>query len=143
MKFLIVIISLIPTTILAEGITYECNHENDINDCIMYATSNFPVSAIDYEIEGNILEFNPEEPWLGDYENNKILLYTDEFQSNKFKIGNIKFKGKIKEKRLSYGDNNFKEIIIYEKSEFNYFIIIIPVIIIVIIILLIKRRIRK
>lgn len=142
MKIILLIISLIPTTIFAEGISYDCKKENNINDCKMYATSNFEVSAIEYEISGNVLEFTPISPWLGDYENNKILLYTDEYQKGQFEIGHIKYKGKIKEKRLSYGNNEFKEVEIITKKEKNYYILLI-ILIILIGLLLIKRRKRK
>ena len=108
----------------------------------MYANSNFEVSAIEYHLEGNILNFEATNDFLGDYENNKILLYTDTFKEGRFEIGKIKFTGKIKSTYLSYGDKEFNEVIIYnkEKKKTRTYLFIIPICIVFIICIVIKRR---
>lgn len=142
MKLLFMLLSLISASTFKDGISYECKKEENINNCVVYASSNFEVSAIDYEIKGDVLEFVPKDPWLGDYQDNKILLYTDTFQSGKFEIGNIKYKGNLKEKRLSFGNQDFEEVLIYENNnKTNYIlVIIIGLCLMIISCLFIKRR---
>ncbi len=142
MKIIILLISLIPTICFAEGIEYDCKKSDKVQECIMYATSNFEVSAIEYHLKGDIKSFEATNDFLGDYENNKILLYTDIFKQGKFEIGKITYTGKIKSTYLSYGDNEFNEVIIYnnESKKINYYLLVIPIIIIGLLIVLIKRR---
>lgn len=142
MKIIILLISLIPTICFAEGIEYDCNKSDKVQKCIMYATSNFEVSAIEYHLKGDIKSFEATNDFLGDYENNKILLYTDTFKQGKFEIGKITYTGKIKSTYLSYGDNEFNEVIIYnnENKKINYYLLVIPIFIIGLLIVLIRRR---
>lgn len=142
MKIMILLLSLIPTLCFAEGIEYDCKKSGKVQECIMYATSNFEVSAIEYHLNGNIKNFEATNDFLGDYENNKILLYTDTFKKGKFEIGKITYTGKIKSTYLSYGDNEFNEVIIYNKEEnkINYYLFIVPIVILVLLIALIRRR---
>ena len=142
MKIIILLISLIPTICFAEGIEYDCKKRDKVQECIMYATSNFEVSAIEYHLKGDIKSFEATNDFLGDYENNKILLYTDIFKQGKFEIGKITYTGKIKSTYLSYGDNEFNEVIIYnnENKKINYYLLVIPIIIIGLLIVLIRRR---
>lgn len=142
MKIIILLISLIPTICFAEGIEYDCKKNDKVQECVMYATSNFEVSAIEYHLKGNIKSFEATNDFLGDYENDKILLYTDSFKKGKFEIGKITYTGKIKSTYLSYGDNEFNEVIIYNKEnkKFNYYLLIVPIFILLILVMLIRRR---
>ena len=142
MKLIILLLSLIPTICLAEDIEYDCKKNNSYQECTMYANSNFEVSAIEYHLKGNIKSFEATNDFLGDYENNKILLYTDSFKQGKFEIGKITYTGKLRSTYLSYGDSDFNEVIIYnkEKKVINYYLYIIPIIMVLIICLLIRRR---
>ena len=142
MKLIILLLSLIPTICFAEDIEYDCKKNNSYQECTMYANSNFDVSAIEYHLKGNIKSFEATNDFLGDYENNKILLYTDSFKQGKFEIGKITYTGKLRSTYLSYGDSDFNEVIIYnkEKKVINYYLYIIPIIMVLIICLLIRRR---
>lgn len=142
MKLIILLLSLIPTICFAEDIEYDCKKNNSYQECTMYANSNFEVSAIEYHLKGNIKSFEATNDFLGDYENNKILLYTDSFKQGKFEIGKITYTGKLRSTYLSYGDSDFNEVIIYnkEKKVINYYLYIIPIIMALIICLLIRRR---
>lgn len=142
MKLIILLLSLIPTICFAEDIEYDCKKNNSYQECTMYANSNFEVSAIEYRLKGNIKSFEATNDFLGDYENNKILLYTDSFKQGKFEIGKITYTGKLRSTYLSYGDSDFNEVIIYnkEKKVINYYLYIIPIIMALIICLLIRRR---
>lgn len=142
MKLIILLLSLIPTICFAEDIEYDCQKNNSYQECTMYANSNFEVSAIEYHLKGNIKSFEATNDFLGDYENNKILLYTDSFKQGKFEIGKITYTGKLRSTYLSYGDSDFNEVIIYnkEKKVINYYLYIIPIIMVLIIYLLIRRR---
>ena len=90
MKIMFLLLSLIPTLCFAEGIEYDCKKSGKVQECIVYATSNFDVSAIEYHLNGNIKNFEATNDFLGDYENNKILLYTDTFKKGKFEIEILK-----------------------------------------------------
>ena len=142
MKLIILLLSLIPTICFAEDIEYDCKKNISYQECTMYANSNFEVSAIEYHLKGNIKSFEATNDFLGDYENNKILLYTDSFKQGKFEIGKITYTGKLRSTYLSYGDSDFNEVIIYnkEKKVINYYLYIIPIIMVLIICLLIRRR---
>ena len=144
MKMIIVMLSLLPTLVLAENIDYECEDKKSEHTCTMYANSNFLVSAIEFHIKGDVINFEPSNDFQGDYDSNSILLYTDSFKEGRFEIGKITYKGKLKETYLSYGDESFQEVVIYNKeNNHTYYYIFIPIVTIVIlfiVILLIKRR---
>lgn len=142
MKLIILLLSLFPTICFAEDIDFSCQKQKNVEECTMYANSNFEVSAIEYHIKGNVLNFEATNDFLGDYENNKILLYTDNFKEGKFEIGKIKFTGKIKSTYLSYGDKEFNEVVIYNKEQkkTKIYLFIIPICIVFIIFIVFKRR---
>lgn len=144
-KLLMLLISLFPTFVFAEGITYDCQENKNEKNCTMYAESNFNMSAIEYHIKGKVSNFVATNNWLGDYENGSILLYTDDLRSGKVEIGTITIKGKIKEEYLSYGDDSFKEVVIYDKRNNNkyYIVMIIIVVLILSILIVLKRRNKK
>ena len=59
MKMIIVMLSLLPTLVLAENIDYECEDKKSEHTCTMYDNSNFLVSAIEYHIKGDVINFEP------------------------------------------------------------------------------------